>query len=291
MVYQYDQASYDNWTRWDTRDPNKRFDVDNPLFSTNYKSRMAGAPSLLRGYMRAADPATDGSGGWARLFFQYNPNVIRRVSEQTTDVYNAAAQPATDQVGVGQQSFEFSMMFDRQAEVAATQSDDPRVTRTIGGVTVTDDSSALRPRDGVLVDIAVFDKLTGIGNMGNDTSLAGGNAALMSSAHQVRVFFSPQMMVEGQVVRAQVTMEKFNHKMVPVFCQISVTMLIRYWGSAKLDTGVGMTAGNGMARGEQGPVYAGPGAGTGTVVPGTRNAPVVAVPPTRRYVTPIRGPF
>jgi hypothetical protein len=290
-TYQYDQATYDNWTRWDTRDPNKRFDVDNPLFSTNYKSRMAGAPALLRGYMRAADPATSGSGGWARLFFQYNPNLIVRESVQTVDVYSGVQQLPSDQQGVGQQSFSFSLMLDRQAEVASSQSEDPRLTRVVGGVTITDDSSVLRPRDGVLVDLAVFDKITGIGNMGSDTSLAGGNAALMSSAHQIRVFFSPQMMVEGQVTRATVTMEKFNHKMVPVFCQISVTMIIRYWGSAVLDTGVGPTAGNGMARGEQGPVYSGPGAGTGVTTPATRTTPVTATPPTRRYITPIKGPF
>jgi hypothetical protein len=113
--------------------------------------------------------------------------------------------------------FRFDLFFDRQTE--AGDVDHP----------------------GVFVDYQYFDMVVrnvipSGDNATAATSQLPDNGVMMVNPRDITVVFSPQLTVQGRPINAQVSFEKFTHRMTPVRMRISLTMRVMYFGPIREQT-------------------------------------------------------
>ena len=147
-----------------------RLPADNPPFAwpknkTHYVdgTNNTTLQTIQRGYMRSliTDPNVDITAKNRRLFFQFNPQAIRREVSQTPGAMLPLLQSPEQlmQPVPGVSTFGFSLLFNREAEVNQGRSpvvDDATVRLPNG-------DPALVSQIGVLADLLVLDIITGQG--------------------------------------------------------------------------------------------------------------------------------
>lgn len=116
---------------------------------------------IQRGYMRSltTDLNVDPSATNRRLFFQFNPQAIRREVSQTPGAMLPLLQSPEQlmQPVPGVSTFGFSLMFNREAEV------NQGLTPVVESVSLPNGDPALVSQVGVLADLLVLDIITGQG--------------------------------------------------------------------------------------------------------------------------------
>lgn len=237
-------------------------------------------PKIVRGFMRSIVLGGDVAANFGfkdrsnlRLNFQFNPEYIERRVSQSPGAMNPLLQDpaALTQAVPGTAQFNFTMMFNREAEVAEYKSD-------TGLLDVDYESAYKEPgRVGVMHDLMIFDKIIGQGistelidiitaytqqqnvayaNSTNEdikkkavteqsvqTTLVGnngegflyqnlGNSAFLNPM-PVRIVFSDLFMVEGLVVSSAVAFQKFSQNMIPTICQVNCEVYALYFGFAQ----------------------------------------------------------
>lgn len=250
-----------------------RTSADNPKFlwpSDQYTDIAGRTHKVQRGYMRSL--ITDSELSIARnipnrrLFFQFNPEALRRSVQQTPGAMNPLLQDPAQltQPVPGTSSFGFRLFFNREHEVNA------------GG-------TSRVANQGVLADLWVLDIITGQGLSEDfktyltaqmlkqqeqaialdeqqaeaegkeskksykpndaltqeeietlfDTNI--GNSAFLNPL-PFRAVFSSLFMVEGIANSIDVTFQKFSRTMVPTQCVVDINMYALYIGFAKKRT-------------------------------------------------------
>ena len=192
LEWTLDQAENDNFTNYsklgETRNPSRE---NQPFaFPGPFSRNIAGTDinqKMKRGFMRSIimDQSIAGafktkSPGNLRLNFQFNPEYIERNVSQSPGAVNPLLQnPANlTQAVPGTAQFNFTMMFNREAEVAQRERD-----LLLSGTGTTDDSNARQARAqgfdiddglassamtdpgqvGVMHDLSIFDSIIGQG--------------------------------------------------------------------------------------------------------------------------------
>jgi hypothetical protein len=149
----------------------------------------------------------------ARLYFMYNPESIVRqyesyLDQSALDPFNTIYQSGNLVAPPSYMSFSFSLMFDRQQE--ATDPGHP----------------------GVFVDYQFFDLV--VRNVIPSATPGNGalpdNGVMMINPRDITVVFSPQMTVQGRPLNAQVSFDKFSHRMTPTRMTVQLEMLVVYFG-------------------------------------------------------------
>jgi hypothetical protein len=217
-----------------------------------------GTARILRGYIRRSQVAAWGTLGGldtstdagkadeqtfkdtnARLYFMYNPSQVTRqyVSYQALAGSNPAAQSPesvlSSQSIPATVTMSMELFFDRQEEVARFPN-----------------------HPGVLVDLAVFDKLIGNKATSYDdilkrdkealnpttanatdiialpSSSVGGSAASLQPDIKLylTIVMSPSLVFEGKIMEASALFQKFSHRMTPTQMIITISLLINYSG-------------------------------------------------------------
>jgi cell wall-associated NlpC family hydrolase len=198
----------------------------NPPFLTGAAGRIngaingAGAAKILRGYIRRAN-FDESELSKSRLYFMFNPETIVRdyvsyIDQAALDPFNTVFDSGNLVAPPSFMNFRFDLFFDRQDEVAQ-DIDHP----------------------GVYVDYQYFDMV--VRNVipsapSQSTSQIADNGVMMVNPRDITVVFSPQLSVQGKPINAQVTFEKFSHRMTPVRMRISLEMRVVYIGPAKPQT-------------------------------------------------------
>lgn len=141
---------------------------DNPefLWPSNQYMDISGRTHIVqRGYMRSliTDPSIPNLPTGAknrRLFFQFNPDSLRRDVQQTPGAMNPLLQDPAQlmQPVPGTASFAFRLMFNREHEVASGYND-PNVDWMV----LPNNRPAFVSEVGVLADLLVLDSITGQG--------------------------------------------------------------------------------------------------------------------------------
>lgn len=172
---------------------------------------------ILRGYIRRADYDVTEPMSKSRLYFMYNPEVITRdyvsyLEQSALDPFNTVYQSGNAIAPPSIMNFSFELFFDRQEE--AMQVDHP----------------------GVFVDYQFFDMVVRNvvptdPNQNNNT--LPDNGVMMVNPRDITVIFSPQLTVQGRPTNAQVTFERFTHRMTPTRMRIQLTILASYFGPVK----------------------------------------------------------
>ena len=200
--------------------------MSNPPFTSGAAGRLhpllvnnRGMPArILRGYIRRSeyDPEPM-SLSRARLYFMYNPETITRdyvsyLEQSALDPFNTVYQSGNLIAPPSILNFNFELFFDRQEE--ATDEKFP----------------------GVFVDYQFFDLVVRnvVPSDPNSTSnTLPDNGVMMVNPRDITVVFSPQLTVQGRPTNAQVTFEKFTHRMTPVRMRIQLTILASYFGPVR----------------------------------------------------------
>lgn len=206
-----------------------------------------------------------------RLNFQFNPEYIERRVSQSPGAVNPLLQDpaALTQSVPGTAQFNFTMMFNREAEVAQYT----EKSNLLGTDVDLTDAFSDPGRVGVMHDLSIFDRIIGqgiskdliqiltryteqqnvalsnskneeikknalsaedlsasIGNIGINV----GNSAFLNPM-PVRIVFSDLFMVEGLVVSSAVAFQKFSQNMIPTICQVNCELYALYVGFAQKD--------------------------------------------------------
>lgn len=172
---------------------------------------------ILRGYIRRAEYDKGDSLSKARLYFMFNPETITRdyvsyLEQSALDPFNTVYQSGNLIAPPSIMNFSFELFFDRQEEAMSDK------------------------HPGVFVDYQFFDMV--VRNVHPDpATLSGGaipdNGVMMVNPRDITVIFSPQLSVQGRPTNAQVTFEKFTHRMTPIRMRIRLTILASYFGPVK----------------------------------------------------------
>ena len=188
----------------------------NPPFKlTSSYNRLSGADgAITRGYIRRSDiDAADPTSPY-RLYFMYNPEVIRRnyiayLDQQALDPGNAMFGSNNMSAAPGILDFSFELLFDRQIEVAT----DP-----------------LHP--GTKIDYDYFDLV--VRGVVPDSNTSGNaipdNGIMMVNPSNITVVFGQDLSVHGRAYNANVRFEKFSNRMVPMRMRIGIQMKVFYIG-------------------------------------------------------------
>ena len=194
----------------------------NPPFTSGASGRLHpllrtedGTPArILRGFIRRANWEAGDPISKARLYFMYNPEAITRqyvsyLNQESLDPFNTVFQSGNLVAPPSFMDFTFDLFFDRQTE--ATQTGHP----------------------GVFVDYQFFDLV--VRNViprdpDESSNQLPDNGVMMVNPRDITVVFSPQLTVQGRPINAQITFEKFTHRMTPVRMRISLTMRVMYFG-------------------------------------------------------------
>lgn len=186
----------------------------NPPFLTSSAGKLVdgmhkGSP-ITRGYIRRANPG--GSGGMSRfrLNFMYNPSQIVRdfvsyLDQAALDPFNTVYDSGNLVAPPSFINFSFNLLFDRQIE-------------------------ALSDDRGVLVDYDYFDMVVRNVVPGGRSVGSVDNGVMMVNPDDIVVVFSNELSVQGRPVNARVAFTKFDHRMVPTRMEVSLTMIITYFG-------------------------------------------------------------
>lgn len=169
-------------------------------------------PRILRGYIRRSN-ASDGNDPTSkyRLYFMFNPATLDRqfvsyLDQQALDPFNTIFGSNNLVAPPGILDFSFEMFFDRQIEVA---------------------QDANHP--GVKVDYDYFDRvIRGVEPTGG--SEMQDNGVFLINPRNIKVVFSPLLVLEGRAYSADTTFEKFSHRMTPTRVRINLTMRVQYVG-------------------------------------------------------------
>ena len=181
------------------------------------RSADGGVPRILRGYIRRAQYEAVDNSSRSRLYFMYNPETITRdyvsyLDQGALDPFNTVYQSGNLVAPPAVLDFNFELFFDRQEE--AQQVDHP----------------------GVYVDYQYFDLVVRnvVPSAVDSTSnTLPDNGVMMVNPRDITVVFSPQFTVQGRPLNAQVSFEKFTHRMVPTRMRIALTMRAVYIGPVK----------------------------------------------------------
>jgi hypothetical protein len=181
------------------------------------RSADGGVPRILRGYIRRAQFEAGDDASRSRLYFMYNPETITRdyvsyLEQGALDPFNTVYQSGNLVAPPSVLDFNFELFFDRQEE--AQQVDHP----------------------GVYVDYQYFDLVVRnvVPSATDQTSnTLPDNGVMMVNPRDITVVFSPQFTVQGRPLNAQVSFEKFTHRMVPTRMRIALTMRAVYIGPVK----------------------------------------------------------
>jgi hypothetical protein len=201
----------------------------NPMEDVRSTGMTAPGPPhrILRGYIRptrlvawsTTAPMTDADkASHARLYFMYNPASLNRDYMKYESSLNLTA-PASDPTQTSpfsQVTAQFSLIFDRQEEVAI-----------------------LPDHPGVLIDLAVFDLLihpqndnptpdnTTVGTAAMRAPKEIGDVSLVvDTGKSLVVVFSPYITFTGTIMEASAQFQKFSHRMTPTRMEIVITMKI-----------------------------------------------------------------
>ena len=181
------------------------------------RSADGGTPRILRGYIRRAQYEATEDASRSRLYFMYNPETITRdyvsyLDQGALDPFNTVYQSGNLVAPPSVLDFNFELFFDRQEE--AQQVDHP----------------------GVYVDYQYFDLVVRnvVPSAADQTSnTLPDNGVMMVNPRDITVVFSPQFTVQGRPLNAQVSFERFTHRMVPTRMRIALTMRAVYMGPVK----------------------------------------------------------
>jgi hypothetical protein len=175
-----------------------------------------GVPRILRGYIRRA--AYDDDASKARLYFMFNPETITRdyvsyLDQAALDPFNTVFGSDNLVAPPSFMNFRFELFFDRQDEVSQDMN-----------------------HPGVFVDYQFFDLVVrnvipADPNGANNT--LPDNGVMMVNPRDITVVFSPQITIQGRPINAQVSFEKFSHRMTPIRMRISLEMRVVYIGPIK----------------------------------------------------------
>lgn len=180
--------------------------------------------SIYRGYVRRSNPeAGDPTSGY-RLYFMYNPEVIRRsyvayLDQQALDPFNTLYGSGNMVAPPGILDFSFELLFDRQIEVAQDEN-----------------------HPGTKVDYDYFDLV--IRGVVPDNNSSGNaipdNGIMMVNPRNITVVFGQDITVQGRPYNASISFEKFSHRMVPTRLRIMVSMKVFYIGPIQTIPNFGM---------------------------------------------------
>jgi hypothetical protein len=170
---------------------------------------------IKRGYIRRANTEIGDASSSAKFNFMYNPEQIVRdyvsyLDQATIDPFNTVYNSNNLVAPPSFMNFNFELLFDRGDEVAATPN-----------------------HRGVLVDYEYFDLV--VRNVVPNTSGATNNSVpdngvMMVNPRDITVIFSDYITVTGRPINAQVTFEKFSHRMIPTRMRIALEMRVTYIG-------------------------------------------------------------
>lgn len=204
---QYGQERLDSSTGGMSNPPFELAKNRNPLASGTQNK-------ILRGYIRRSDLDAADSTSRYRLYFMYNPETIQRqymsyLDQASLDPYNTMFGTNNMTAAPAILDFSFSLLFDRQLEVAK----DP-----------------VHP--GTKVDYDFFDLVVRgvVPDTGSDGNAIPDNGVMMLNPRNIAVIFGPELAVHGRPYNAQVSFAKFNNRMTPVRLQIDITMKAFYIG-------------------------------------------------------------
>lgn len=176
-----------------------------------------GRPKIQRGFIRRSYSNPDNPLSGLSVRFMYNPEVINRSYASYMD--SAALDPFNTMFESGNLiappafiEFSFSLLFDRQQEVATAGTEEWK-------------------QQGVLHDLGFFDAV--IRNVIPEGTVSGqiaDNGVLMLNPEDITVVFSKDLTAQGKPTKAAVRYTRFNHKMVPTRCEVDITMMLTYFG-------------------------------------------------------------
>lgn len=168
---------------------------------------------ITRGYIKRNPTDTDPTSKY-RLKFMFNPATIQRnyvayLDQNAIDPYNTIYGAGNLVAPPGQLDFTFELLFDRQAEMAQ----DPK-------------------HRGVLEDYDYFDRVIRAVEPGSvSPNTPPDSGLLLVNPRDVVVVFGEKLQVTGRVYNASVLFSKFNHKMVPMRMNITLSMKVYSFGS------------------------------------------------------------
>jgi hypothetical protein len=155
----------------------------------------------------------------ARMYFMYNPETITRqyvsyLDQGALDPFNTIYQSGNLVAPPSYMDFSFSLFFDRQQEA---------MDQTHPGVFV----------DYQFFDLVVRNVVPVVDPNNNASTQLPDNGVMMVNPRDITVVFSPQITVQGRPSNAQVSFQRFTHRMVPTRMQIDLTMRVVYFGPMK----------------------------------------------------------
>jgi hypothetical protein len=144
----------------------------------------------------------------------YNPETIQRdymayLDQQALDPYNTLFGSNNLSAPPGILDFSFSLLFDRQLEVAT----DPSHTGT--------------KVDYDFFDIVVRGVVPDTPNSGNAIP---DNGIMMVNPRNVAVIFGPDLMVHGRPYNSSISFDKFNNRMTPTRLTVNISLKAFYIG-------------------------------------------------------------
>lgn len=187
--------------------------ASNPDFLTStagaLTSQLHNNKPITRGFIRSSAPGGSASSG-AYLKFMYNPETITRdyisyMDQAALDPFNTAYDSGNLIVAPNFLNFSFSLIFDRQIETA----------------------KGMYSR-GVLVDYDYFDLV--VRNIPPSGSNTVDNGIMMANPRDITVVFSEELTVQGRPTNARVEFTKFHSNMVPIRMEVTLNMVITYFG-------------------------------------------------------------
>lgn len=191
--------------------------TSNPEFRTSTAGHAGGPVTktrMRRGYIRRANPNNPANPlSNTVLRFMYNPEQVTRDYLSYTDTaaidpFNTIFQSGNLVNAPSMVSFTFSLVFDREIEAAA--SPDNR---------------------GVMVDYDFFDMVVrNVSPQDKTTSDVPDNGVMMVNPEDIVVVFGPELAAQGRPTNSQVSFTKFNSLMTPTRMEISITMMLNYFG-------------------------------------------------------------
>jgi hypothetical protein len=232
-----------------------------------------GFSTALKGTNRPTENTSVPVSTNGRLNFQFNPElIVRDVSRSDGAINPLLTDPMNlTQPVPGTATFNFSMTFNREAEVAMGVA-----LRTKTFLTKSEEDNAAAHIQGVMADIAVLDSIIGQGISKKtidillkytqqtittrNNAAAGDNDEKTVEVNQltadqektvltnltdnlgnqaflnpmpVRIVFSQFLMVEGFVTSTAVAFQKFSPDMIPTIAQVNCTVQALYFGFAK----------------------------------------------------------
>lgn len=204
----------------------------NPDFNTSTAGTLSPGdrPKISRGYIRRANPNSDNPSSTAVLKFMYNPAEITRnylsyMDQAAIDPYNTLFQSGNLVAPPSIVQFDFALLFDREIEAAG------------------DASLIYNWRDrGVMVDNDYFNVVVRNVAPNNASSTeVPDNGVMMVNPEDIVVVFGPQLTVQGRPINSQVKFTKFNHLMTPTRMEVSIQMMVNYFGPLREPFGLDAT--------------------------------------------------